>query len=81
MSDEFEEAQFMLLWDIYGELKEIRRHLDESGDHVTQAYCIECRQVIHEDDIESHAEVNHNWHTALGDDLLDKLYVRDNDGE
>jgi len=81
MSDEFEEAQFMLLFDIYDEVRQIRKHLDAPGEDVTQAFCIECSEVIHQDDIESHAEMKHNWHTALGDDLLNKLYVHGNDSE
>jgi DNA replication initiation complex subunit (GINS family) len=81
MSDEAEGAELMLLFDIYQEVRSIRQHLEDAGDDVTQAFCIECREVVHEDDIESHAERTHNWHTALGDDLLDKLYVHDDDGE
>jgi len=80
MSDDIDGAEFMLLFDIYEELRRIRMILDDE-DTAPQAFCVECSEVVHEDDIESHAESKHNWHTALGDDLLNRLYVHDDGSE
>ena len=80
MSDDIDGVEVMLLFDIYEELRRIRMILDDD-DTAAQAFCVECSEIVHEDDIESHAESKHNWHTALGDDLLNRLYVHDYDGE
>jgi len=40
-------------------------------------FCTTCAALIPEDSKVEHAMAQHNWHSAMGDDLLNQLYVHD----
>jgi Co/Zn/Cd efflux system component len=77
--DDLTEAILFVLLDIHQELALLRQSAGivapEEDDDLL--FCTTCAALIPEDSKVEHATAHHNWHSAMGDDLLNQLYVHD----
>lgn len=72
------DKQDELLFMILSELHLIRLALTSEGDTKELYRCTECDAQVFGDDLERHAQVQHKWHSDLGEVSSMGLYERIN---